>query len=153
MLLLALLLLLLACLLREAYREVTSSVVSGLKEVCSKVWECVVLKEAYQDAVDGYLIAAGEDVETQHENGKSAGRGIKHYLKDLWTAFILVVSSCPGCADEACSQRSPMLQHGILPTDKLKCLLRGSEKPKSTVHGCRIKSMPHNNLLQFLTVQ
>lgn len=45
----------------------------------------VTLEEDYRLAVEGYKTAANNDE-------AEAGKHIKQYLKDLWSAFILVVS-------------------------------------------------------------
>jgi hypothetical protein len=72
---------------------------TAVKRCLINVLERIICKKDYEAAVALYLKAAVE--EATHpvivlERCKEAGKGIKAYFKDLWMAFILVVSGSNG---------------------------------------------------------
>lgn len=68
-------------------------------DVFATLWYCIGLQPGYQQAIEGYwTVTGGSDRHRESRSTDSkkyhvqAGDGIKNYLKDLWMAFILVVS-------------------------------------------------------------
>jgi hypothetical protein len=79
------------------------------------VWKFITFNRAYEHALEAYVeVADGDNVDRKREN---SGKGIKGWLKDLWSAFILVVSLnrgglCVGAVVCPATQTSGALRHG-----------------------------------------
>jgi hypothetical protein len=78
------------------------------------IWGHVVFQKDYQDAVERYMNAARPttsdpdpaafgDEEDKECVVEGAGKNIKAYLKDLWSAFILVVRTEHRCTNSSIS--------------------------------------------------
>lgn len=69
---------------RNLHLEGIRDMWTRVEEIVCPVIAFLMRTKEYRKAVNGYLLANGTKA--------GAGKAIKSYLKDLWSAFILVVS-------------------------------------------------------------